>query len=121
MTHTRQAFGQQGERLAAQYLQQRGCALLAANWRCPHGEIDLIMQQGETLVFVEVKTRRSATTAPAFTAITPRKRQRLIAAAQAYLAAYHDDQIAWRVDAVAVAIPPRGQPIIEHVEDALDW
>lgn len=121
MKDKRHSTGAQGEHLAAAYLQKQGYTLITANWRCQHGEIDLVMQQGEMLVFVEVKTRRSAITAPAFDNITPRKRARLVAAVHAYLAAHPPEDAPWRIDAVAVALPRTGQPLIDHVEDALDW
>ncbi len=121
MTQSRKIFGNYGERLAAAHLQQKGYLLEAANWRCPHGELDLIVRQGDMLVFVEVKTRHNISTAPAFVSITPRKRERLVASAHAYLTAHELEEAAWRIDAVAIAIPKNGQPIIEHVEDALDW
>ena len=49
--------GTKGEQMAADYLTARGCEILGRNWRCPYGEIDLILRQGETLIFAEVKTR----------------------------------------------------------------
>jgi putative endonuclease len=121
MSSPRQIFGNYGEQLAAAYLQQKGYQFEAANWRCPHGELDLVLRLDEMVVFVEVKTRHNTSTAPAFVSITPRKRERLIASAHAYLTAHDLDEATWRIDAIAIAIPRKGQPIIDHVEDALDW
>ncbi len=117
------ALGKQGEQLAAEHLQQHGYIILAANWRCLEGEIDLIAQRDAILVFVEVRTRRSGTEA-AFASIGARKRHLIEQAAYRYLAerdSTADENVAWRVDVIAVAIPPQGAPIIEHVEDALGW
>ncbi len=115
----RQLLGARGERLAAAYLQQHGYTLVGANWHCPQGEIDLIARQNDVLVFVEVRTRRSGTEA-AFASINPRKQRTLAQAVQLYLAE-HDLTADWRVDVIAIGIPAQGSPIIEHVEDALDW
>jgi len=119
MSKARQTLGRQGEQLAATYLKEHDFTLVGANWRCPDGEIDLIAQQGEALVFVEVRTRRSGAEA-AFESISPRKRRILERLAYLYLEE-HQLNSDWRIDVIAVAIPYHGDPIIEHVEDALDW
>lgn len=121
MNNPRQIFGNYGEQLAAAYLREQGYQLETANWHCPHGELDLVMRQDALVVFVEVKTRHHTSTAPAFGSITPRKRERLIASAHAYLTAHELDDATWRIDVIAIAIPRKGLPIIDHVEDALDW
>lgn len=118
MTTPKAALGKRGEQLAAAYLQRRGYTLVGANWRSPQGEFDLIMRDGATLVFVEVKTRKSGLEA-AFASITPRKRAILERMAYLYLAENNLDGD-WRIDAVAVTLNA-GQPQIEHVQDALDW
>lgn len=122
MVDKRHETGNRGEQIAANYLQSQGYELLETNWRCDSGELDLIMRQQGMLVFVEVKSRHNPETVP-LAAITPRKRARLIAAVYRYLDQHELGDIPWRIDAVAVVIPNPGtsQPIIEHVEDALDW
>ncbi len=77
--------GAQAERLAAQYLQQRGLKLVQANYRCRFGEIDLILRDSETLVFAEVRQRSRSDFGGAAASIDGRKQQRLILAAQHYL------------------------------------
>ncbi|MCA9915994.1 MAG: YraN family protein [Anaerolineae bacterium] len=116
-----QQLGEQGEMLAANYLEQKGYRILARNWNCRYGEIDLVAQDGETLVFVEVKTRHASTTEKAFASITPTKQERLAATAQLYLSQELNDDTDWRMDVIAIALPRKGKPIIEHVEDALGW
>lgn len=113
--------GAHGEHLAADYLQRAGYVIVAANWRCVQGELDLVARQGERLVFVEVRTRRAATTEAAFASITPAKRERFMAAVYAYLAAHAAPETDWRVDVIAVALRGAGPPLLEHLEDALDW
>jgi putative endonuclease len=115
------ALGQRGEQLATEYLKRRDYTILATNWHCKNGEIDIVAQKADTLVFVEVRTRHADNTESAFESITPRKRSRMIAAAQAYIAAHDLDNLDWRVDMVAIAIPRNGAPIIEYAEDVLGW
>lgn len=115
MAHT----GNYGEQLAADYLRKRGYDIIATNWHCPRGEIDIVAQHNALLVFVEVKTRRTRTTETAFASITPQKRERLIASVYAWLDQNADDEANWRIDVIAIALTR--QPTIEHVEDALDW
>jgi putative endonuclease len=105
----RARLGASGERLAADLLARRGYRLVARNWRCPYGEIDLIAEDGAELVFVEVKARRGARMGSGEEAITPVKRRRLIAAAQTYLAEQGAEQRHFRFDVVAIALAPGGQ------------
>ena len=77
--------GQQAETLALSWLQQRGLVCVARNYRCRMGEIDLIMHDGTTLVFVEVRQRRSARFGGAAASITPAKQARLVRTAEHYL------------------------------------
>lgn len=78
--------GKRAEDLAAELLGRAGLQLLARNWRCRHGEIDLIARDGSTLVFAEVRLRRDARFGGAAESVTAAKRARLIAAARLFLA-----------------------------------
>lgn len=78
--------GAEAEDSAARHLQQHGLHLLARNYRCRAGEIDLVMQDGATLVFVEVRLRRNPAFGGAAASIDTRKQAKLIRAAQHYLA-----------------------------------
>jgi len=118
---TRQQRGQNAEALAANFLRERGYSIIATNWHCRYGEIDIVARQGETIVFVEVRARSLGGTATAFESIGARKQARLTAAAQSYLAAHELDDSNWRVDAIAVGLRGSADPVIEHVENALDW
>jgi len=80
------APGAQAEDLAAAWLERRGLRLVARNFRTRHGEIDLVMRDGATVVFVEVRLRSSARFGGAAASITAAKRARLVAAAEGYLA-----------------------------------
>jgi putative endonuclease len=115
------SLGQRGEQLAAEYLKRQGYTILATNWHCKNGEIDIVAQKADSLIFVEVRTRRADNTESAFESITPRKQARMIAAAQAYIATHELDNMDWRVDMIGIAIPRNGKPIIEYAEDILSW
>lgn len=78
--------GAEAEELAARHLQAQGLELLARNWRCRYGEIDLILRDGATLVFVEVRSRRRGDYGGAAESISAAKRARLKRSAAAYLA-----------------------------------
>ncbi len=120
MTEQRK-LGDQGETLAAQHLQEKRYQIIERNWHCRYGEIDLIARDDETLVFIEVKTRRAQTTEDAFASVTPTKQQRFIAAVHEYLDQHADEETLWRIDVIAIALPRTGTPIIDHQEDALGW
>jgi len=85
---SRQALGQEGEKLALQFLSKQGLDLIESNFRRPFGEIDLIMQDHATLVFVEVRSRNKKQFGGAAASITPAKQRRLTLAAQAWLQRY---------------------------------
>lgn len=97
----RQIIGQQGEDRALSLLLGNGLTLVERNFRCKGGEIDLIMQQGATLVFVEVRKRAQSGFGGAADTVTARKQTRLIVAAQVYLQRYRELP-ACRFDVVAI-------------------
>ena len=79
------AFGQKGEAAAARYYLDRGCRLLAHNYRTRMGELDLVLMEGNTVVIVEVKSRSKTSRGPAAEAVGPAKQRRIILAAQRFL------------------------------------
>ena len=109
-------LGNKGEMLASRYLMEQGFAVLRYNWRCGHKEIDLIARERDTLVFVEVKSRRDETFGNAFDAVTPQKIRLLISAAESYVMKYKIDS-PFRFDIVTVV--GTDEPYkIEHIRDA---
>lgn len=78
--------GARAEKLAAAFLARQGLTLVEQNYRCRFGEIDLILREGETLVFVEVRLRANPDFGGAAASITPAKREKLLKAARHYLA-----------------------------------
>ena len=109
MSVARVRLGQRGEQLAAERLAVLGYRIVERNYRCLHGELDLIARQGDTWVFVEVRTRRGERFGTPEGSFTPRKRAHLIAAAQHYLQAHALEDVPWRIDAVAVALSAAGR------------
>ncbi len=110
-------LGKRGEALARQYLEQKGWHILAVNWRSGKAEIDLVARVGKVLVFVEVKTRRSARSGPPDAAVTRAKARRLTAAAAMFMDEVgHDGEV--RFDVVSVLLPPGQGPRLHHIEDA---
>ena len=114
-------LGGAGERLVASWLEARGLRIVARNWHCPYGEIDLIADDAGELVFVEVKTRRGTALGAPEEAITPRKRRHLIAATQTYLAEFEvDEERPYRIDVVAVQLSPSGKLLdVRHYPGAI--
>jgi len=105
--------GRAGEDLAAEYLRRKGLAILDRNYRCRAGEIDIVARDGEVVVFVEVKERRSTSHGTAVEAVTWRKRQRILRAARAYAAVHRMADVAVRFDVLAIDWAPAG-PLVRH-------
>jgi putative endonuclease len=82
---TRQLIGQQGERTAERYLLEQGLRLVTRNYRCQSGEIDLIMRDGDTLVFVEVRQRKSSDYGSPLETVSVAKQRKILSASQHYL------------------------------------
>ena len=121
MTKARQSLGRRGEQLAADKLSSLGFEIVARNFRCPAGEIDLIAKQGEVWIFVEVRTRRGSKFGTPEESITPRKRAHLIAAAQTYLQSQSLPDADWRIDLVAVEFTPSGKLVrVDVIENAVN-
>src|ERR1700710_2911273 len=107
-TTGRSALGRYGEDVAARHLVGLGLVVLDRNWRCPAGEIDLVLREGDVLVVCEVKTRSSDACGSPHEAITPAKLDRLKRLALLW-AEEHDIRPAeTRIDLIAVHRPRRG-------------
>lgn len=108
------ALGRYGEQVAARHLAATGLVLLARNWRCAEGEIDIVAREGDVLVVCEVKTRRSTSHGTPVEAVTTRKAARLRVLAQRWLAAHDAHPRVVRFDVVAVLAPGRGAAQVDH-------
>jgi putative endonuclease len=113
-------IGGSGEDMAAAFLQGLGYVILTRNYRKRFGEIDIVAEEGNTLVFVEVKTRSSGAFGCPLEAVDDRKQRRMARAALDYLSSRKQHDRPARFDVVAVHLPPQGQPRIEHVRNAFD-
>ncbi|KRE61661.1 YraN family protein [Nostocoides sp. Soil756] len=108
-------LGRYGEEVAARYLREQGLEVVERNWRCEHGEVDIVARQGGCLVVCEVKTRRGTGFGEPVEAVTVTKAMRLRRLAVAYVRAHdlHPEQL--RVDVIGVLCRP-GQPVtLRHV------
>lgn len=113
--------GRWGEALAERYLTGRGDIVLARNWRPPRparGELDLVLQRGDAIVFVEVRARHGLAFGAPEETVTPRKRARVIEAALAFLDARGLSTQPWQIDLVAIEFDARNRvtriTLIEH-------
>ena len=115
-------LGRWGEALVAEYLRRRGFRLLAAGWQCRYGEIDLIAEDEQYILFTEVKLRKSAAFAPARASVDRRKQARLRTTAELYLAQFPTGRQP-RFDVAEVYAPEGVQtrkPKIRQIEDAFE-
>lgn len=110
------AVGEYGERLAARTLAEAGWTVVDRNWRCARGEIDIVAIDGDVLVAVEVKTRRSDAFGGPLEAVTPRKAARLRGLVAQWLADHGGGFAGVRVDLVAITLPRAGAARVTHLQ-----
>ncbi|MEJ7635247.1 YraN family protein [Aeromicrobium sp.] len=116
MTYARnKALGTYGERIAADHLESLGMVVLARNWTCRFGEVDIVARDGSTLVICEVKTRSSTTYGGPFEAVTGHKANRLRRLAMHWLEVHDVEPPSVRIDVVSVVVPARGAPVVERI------
>lgn len=115
MTH-RIDLGRRGEALAADFLLARGHRVLARNWRCPLGELDLVTAIDHWIIAVEVKTRSSLAAGHPFEAVDGRKLARLHRLGAQWCAEHGASVGRLRIDVVGVLLPRDGAPVVEHLE-----
>ncbi|NRB49056.1 MAG: YraN family protein [Saprospiraceae bacterium] len=110
-------LGKKGEQLARSYLEHKGYRVLLSNWRHGRAEVDLITEFEDTLIFVEVKTRRSSHFGQPDEFVGLKKEQQLAKAACAYMdqVRYHGEI---RFDIIAIIFPPEATPELNHIKDA---
>jgi len=109
-------LGRYGEELAAAHLEAIGCLILARNWRCRFGEIDLVALDQECLVVCEVKTRQSLRAGDPLEAVTAVKSARLRLLTGVWLAAQDRFYPQVRVDVVGIVRPPSGTARLVHLK-----
>lgn len=112
------AVGHYGEDVAARHLSEAGLEILARNWRCADGEIDIVARDGDALVFCEVKTRSATGFGLPVEAVTRRKADRLRRLAYLWLQQHPSGGVEVRFDVVGVLRQPLGAATVEHVRGA---
>lgn len=119
-------MGEWGEQQARLHLEGKGYVVLATNFRCRAGEIDIVSQQGEQFVFVEVKARRGDTYGTAEESISATRAERLAEVAEEFLQAGGAGELGsgtqWRIDLVCLNMDRRGRLLaINHIENAVEF
>jgi putative endonuclease len=116
----RRARGEAGERLAAGWLERAGCRIMARNYRCRGGEVDLVVEDRGEIVFVEVRVRRIGGLVGPEESVTWQKQGRLLLAAEHYLQVTDSFERPWRVDLMAIEVEPHGRVVrVEHLRNIL--
>jgi putative endonuclease len=120
----KQNLGRWGENLAANFLVEKGYKILARNERTPFGEIDIVARQTgldiDTIIFIEVKTRSSASLGKPEISVGARKKSHILAAVQYYIQQSLENNLDWRVDVIAIEkLNLELPPVITHFENAL--
>jgi len=118
MTQARLATGRAGERAALQAYRRRGYRPVARNWRCPVGELDLVLARGDALVVCEVKARRGRGFGDGWEAVDARKRRKVRAVAAAFLQSTGLRPAAVRFDVASVRVRADGSAEVQVFEDA---
>lgn len=117
----RKDVGTLGEKLAKDFLKKKGYRIRETNFRCRQGEIDIVAEKKDYLVFIEVRTKTSAAFGSPEESITFAKKEKLISLALAYLNTHHTLPSSWRIDFVAVELDQKGKATrIELIENAIN-
>ena len=116
----RRDVGILGEKLARDFLKNKGYRIAETNYRCPEGEIDIIARHDDYLVFVEVRTKTSSAFGSPEESITPAKREKMKATAYHYQQTHHNLPPSWRIDVVVIELNQDGKLArIELIENAV--
>jgi len=117
----RKELGDIGEELARKFLKKKGYRIHETNFRCREGEIDIIAERKDCLVFVEVRTRTSSSFGSPEESVTFAKKEKLIASALAYMSSHKDLPDNWRIDFVGIELDQKGKATrIELIENAVN-
>ena len=117
----RSETARRGEDAAAAFLERVGMQVEARNWRSSAGEIDVVARDGDELVFIEVKTRRSERAGTAEAAVSVAKQQRIVRLAREYVASNHDDpRRGIRFDVVAIRVIGEDRALLRHYRAAFE-
>ncbi len=117
-TRSNKAFGDVGEGIAEKFLEAAGYTILATNFTCKQGEIDIIARNDQLINFIEVKTRSSTDFGLPEEAVTPSKQRRISRAAKYFLHKHSYQNYSFRADIIAIILPKSGTPEIKHIRNA---
>jgi putative endonuclease len=121
LRETRGELGKRGEELARRHLEKLGFSVLETNYRTPEGEIDLIVEKDDLLVFVEVRTRHRSGFGSPEESLTVKKRSHMASSALRYLQRNRINDREWRIDLVAIEIGPGEKPVrVDVTENAVE-
>lgn len=113
-------LGARGEEIAVAYLKGRKFTIVERNFRCKGGEVDIVARDTNTLVFVEVKTRRTLSFGPPQASVTPFKQRQISKAALTWLAKNRLHGAAARFDVIAIVLRDYQVPQIDHIRNAFE-
>jgi putative endonuclease len=117
----RRETGKLGEKLACNFLANNGYRIIETNYRCRDGEVDVVTQLRDVLVFVEVRTKKNLKFGTPEESITEKKKEKLRAVAEHYAQNHENLPSTWRIDVVAVQLSFQGKPRrIEIIENAVE-
>lgn len=118
MTQESKRLGQRGEDAACAYLERIGLTIVERNWKCPSGEIDIVALDGESLVLVEVKTRKTVAKGTPEDAITPAKQRRYRKLADAYVQHAGSGDVVVRFDVITILVLAEDRALLRHLRAA---
>jgi len=119
MSKDRQELGKQGEKLARKHLEQKGYKVLTSNFRCRLGEIDIIAKDKHIVVFVEVRTVKSAVFGPAYNTVTYPKQKQVKRVALFYISKHNLVNTQFRFDVIGITVNQKtGDHQLDHIENA---
>jgi putative endonuclease len=118
--HQNLGLGNRGEELASAFLERNGFRIVERNFRCKGGEVDIIARDGKTIVFIEVKSRRTLTYGVPQLAVTPFKQRQISKAALTWLSKKRLHDSPARFDVIAILLENYYSHQIEHIRNAFD-
>ena len=117
----RKEVGAIGEKLARNFLKKKGYRIHETNFRCREGEIDIVAERKDYLVFIEVRTKTSSNFGNPEESVTYTKKEKVVASALAYLNSHQNLPPQWRIDFVAIELDQEGKATrIEIIENAIN-
>ncbi len=118
--HENAGVGSRGEELAATFLLRQGLRIIARNFRCKGGEVDIVAKDGDTFVFVEVKTRKTLAYGLPQLAVTPFKQRQISKAALTWLSRNRLHDAPARFDVIAIILECNYSHKVEHISNAFE-